>query len=368
MPVQVSTLGYPREGPRRELQMSLARYRTGEASAASVREAAMVLRMLAWFEQKAAGVTHIPSNDFSLIDHVLDTSVMVGAVPGVTEWDDGPVPLEAYVSQGRAQTAPWFGTDHRYVVPSFSRAQRFRPSPAKVITEFLEARSLGLHTRPVVLGPITYLLAGRSRDPLLHPLSLLRGLMPVYVHLLRCLQGAGADWVQIDEPALSTVMDDATGAAFEMAYAALAATVPGVKLILASYFGPLGRNLPLALRLPVAGLHVDLVQAPEELDPVVIRAPEELVLSLGVVDARSRGPCDLGPLLARLERVVERRGTDRLIIAPSCPLFYAPHEPDRRSGPTLVRQKVAELVTLAHALNSGSTGAVLARAQSSASG
>ena len=374
MPVLVSSLGFPRIGPRRELKKALEGYWAGKITQAALLEDAAALRATAWIRQKAAGIDHIPSNDFSLYDHVLDTTAMVGAIPEAYGWQGGEVPLDLYFAMARGETAvgqghgrpvpemaKWFDTNYHYVVPELTKGQSFALSSTKPLDEFLEARSLGVHTRPVLLGPVTYLLLGKRKDPSLEPLSLLRGLLPVYVEMLQRLQKAGADWVQIDEPALVLDLDRKGRAAMEMAYATLAGVVPRLKLMLATYFGTLGDNLDLALKLPVAGLHVDLVRAPEQLDEVLAKAPRRFVLSLGVIDGRNVWRADLPALLDRLEPAVSQRGAENIILAPSCSLLHVPVDlglengldPDVASWLAFAVQKLGELTALGTALNKG---------------
>jgi 5-methyltetrahydropteroyltriglutamate--homocysteine methyltransferase len=386
MSVLVSTLGFPRIGPRRELKQALESYWSGKTTEVALLESAASLRAAHWSRQMAAGVAHIPSNDFSLYDHVLDTSVMVGAVPEIYGWKGGPVPLETYFAMARGsrgtsdesacagnahdhgtpergvpalEMTKWFDTNYHYMVPEFGRGQTFSLGSTKPVDEFIEAKKLGIQTRPVLVGPVTYLLMGKSKDPSVHPLSLLRNLLPVYVEILGRLQDAGAEWVQIDEPALVLDIDDATRAAFEAAYATFAAAVPGLKLMLTTYFGALGDNLKVAARLPVAGLHLDLVRAPEQLAPVLDAAPKDLVLSLGIIDGRNVWRADLEPLLARSEAAIRQRGADRIVLAPSCSLLHVPvdlaqedgMDEDLRTWLAFAVQKVDELAILGRALN-----------------
>jgi 5-methyltetrahydropteroyltriglutamate--homocysteine methyltransferase len=390
MPVNISTLGFPRIGPRRELKKALESYWAGKITGSGLLDDAAGLRAAAWARQKTAGVTHIPSNDFSLYDHVLDTSVMVGAIPEVYGWNGGTVPLDIYFAmargtQGHAGTAEcgnghrhdaadsglpalemtkWFDTNYHYMVPEFAKDQRFSLASTKPLDEFLEAKSLGFHTRPVVLGPVTYLLLGKSKDAQLDTLSLLPGLLAVYVELLQELAAAGADWVQIDEPALALDLDERVRSSFDEAYTTFASAVPGLKLLLTTYFGAIGPNLATAAGLPIAGLHVDLVRAPEQLDGILSAASKDLVLSLGIIDGRNVWRSNLPALLDRIEKVVELRGPDRIILAPSCSLLHVPVDlqqedgldPDVKSWMAFAVQKVEELVTLGRALNEGRNG------------
>ncbi|HTT79771.1 MAG TPA: 5-methyltetrahydropteroyltriglutamate--homocysteine S-methyltransferase [Stellaceae bacterium] len=395
MPIATSTLGFPRIGPRRELKTALERFWRGDSTAQALLDDAAALRAAAWARQHGAGMADIPSNDFSLYDHVLDTSVMVGAVPEVYGWTGGEVSLDTYFAMARGtRSAPdtdasgghgasagglpalemtkWFDTNYHYMVPEFVPVQRFTLASTKPIDQFLEAKSLGYHTRPVLLGPITYLLLGKSRDASLDPLSLLQGLLPVYGEVLRRLSAAGADWVQIDEPALVLDLDDRTRAAFGAAYAMLTRAAPAIRMLLTTYFGELGNNLETALSLPVAGLHVDLVRAPGQLDILLAKAPADLVLSLGVIDGRNVWRSDLAALLDKIEPVVEERGAESLILAPSCSLLHVPVDlsletdldPEIKGWLAFAIQKLYELDVLRRAVDRGRSAVSAALAAS----
>jgi 5-methyltetrahydropteroyltriglutamate--homocysteine methyltransferase len=378
----VAALGTPRIGPRRELKFALESYWAGKSDEAALREAAAALRAANWARQTSLGVTVIPSNDFSLYDQVLDTSVMIGAIPEVYGWTGGEVSLATYFAMARGaqgdghadcghvhhghgapaqEMTKWFDTNYHYMVPEFRKGQTFRLASRKPIEEYEEAKSLGYQTRPVLVGPVTFLKLGKSHDPAFDPLSLLDQLVPVYIEVLRALAERGAEWVQIDEPCLALDLDEAARAALRRTYAAFAGTVPGLKIMLATYFGSLGDNLATALALPVAGMHVDLVRAPEQLDAVLAGARADLVLSLGVIDGRNIWRANLSALLDRLEPVVATRGADRVQVAPSCSLLHVPIdvalEPkiddDLKSWLSFSVQKMGELAALGRALAQG---------------
>ena len=344
MTIQIANLGFPRIGPRRELKFALESFWSGKSVEAELREAASGLRAATWARQKALGVDIIPSNDFSLYDHVLDTTVMVGAIPDLYRALGAPDSLAVYFAMARGtrtdagdegcahdhsggdvpalEMTKWFDTNYHYMVPEVGPDQAFALTGAKALDEFAEAKALGYHTRPVLLGPVTWLLLAKSGEPGFEPLSLLPRLLPVYAELLGRLAEAGADWVQIDEPALVLDLDGEAQAAFRTAYAHLAAAAPGVKLQLTTYFGGLGDNLETALALPVAGLHIDLIRAPEQLEAVLGRARPDLVLSLGVVDGRNVWKADLTRLVEKLQPVSGARPA--LVLAPSCSLLHTP--------------------------------------------
>ena len=372
MSITTSSLGFPRIGPRRELKQALERHWAGEADAQSLLEDAAALRAATWARQHSASIAHIPSNDFSLYDHVLDTSVMVGAIPELYGWTGGPPSLDTYFAMARGtrgrsggdlpalEMTKWFDTNYHYMVPEFRRGQTFTLAAAKPIDEFREAKALGFHTRPVLLGPVSYLLLGKSEDETLDPLSLLPGLLPVYAEVLKRLAAEGADWVQIDEPCLVLDLNDTAREAFRHAHATLAGAAD-VKLLLTTYFGGLDDNLDTALALPVAGLHVDLARAPDQLASLLAKAPDELVLSLGVIDGRNVWRADLTALLDRLDPAVPARGAERIVIGPSCALLHVPIDlaleadldPDLETWLAFAAQKLDEIVILGRALDEG---------------
>jgi 5-methyltetrahydropteroyltriglutamate--homocysteine methyltransferase len=255
----------------------------------------------------------------------------------------------------------WFDTNYHYLVPELRPGQAFALESTKPIDEFLEARAGGVLARPVVLGPLSFLLLAETPAGGRPPLDLLDGLLPVYEVLLDRLAAVGAEWVQLDEPCLALDLPPATLRAYESAYARLARVAPSVRRLLATYFGGLGANLRPALRLPVDALHLDLVRAPEQLDAALATAPETLSLSLGLVDGRNVWRTDLESALAVLERAVGRLGPDRVQVAPSCSLLHCPLDLDLETGldpeirrwTAFARQKLQEISILARALRHG---------------
>jgi 5-methyltetrahydropteroyltriglutamate--homocysteine methyltransferase len=373
--VLATNLGYPRIGPRRELKQALEAHWAGRIGEAELLERAAQRRREAWRLQRDLGIEHVPSNDFSLYDHVLDTIATVGAVPhrfgSLGEAGD----LRTYFAMARGlprgdgaepdvpplEMTKWFDTNYHYLVPELEPGLRFRLAWSKPLDELLEARALGIRTRPVLLGPLTFLLIGKAKTAGLDRLRLLPGLLDVYEDLLRRLHAGGADWVQIDEPALALDLDSDVRSAFGRAYARLARAAPELRILLATYFGTLGENLEAALELPVAALHLDLVRAPEQLEAALDGAPAGLALSLGLVDGRNVWRTDLSRALALAERAAERLSPDRLLVGPSCSLLHVPQdlnlEPDLdselRSWLAFARQKLSEVALLARGVNEG---------------
>src|SRR5437016_3795426 len=353
MPI-AHTLGFPHLGAARELKRATEGYWGGKVSLPDLLKNAAELRARHWRLQQDAGIDLIPSNDFSYYDRVLDTCTLVGAVPRRYGWAGGPVDIDTYFamargvqSGGRDVTAmemtKWFDTNYHYLVPEFDRGQAFRLASTKPVDEFQEAKALGFHTKPVLIGPVTFLLLGKTRAAAFDRLELLDALLPVYGEVLARLAAAGATWVQLDEPSIA--LDRA----------------PQLKLLVATYFAGLEDSLATARELPVAGLHVDVVRAPRQLDPLLKAWPKGRVLSLGVVDGRNVWRADLAAALGLLERARERIGADELWVAPSCSLLHVPVDLDleRRLDPDLkgwlafAKQKLAEVATLTRAVRDG---------------
>ena len=376
----------PRIGPRRDLKFALESFWSGASDEKALIEAGAGLRAANWARQKKLGVSVIPSNDFSFYDQVLDTSVMVGAIPEIYRWNGGPVPLATYFAMARGaqgetheascghahhghdadhgvpaqEMTKWFDTNYHYMVPELVRDQRFTLASRKPIEEYEEAKALGYQTRPVLIGPVTFLKLAKSKDAGFNPLSLLDRLLPVYIDVLRELAYRGAEWVQIDEPCLVLDLDIVGQQALHCAYTEIANAAPQLKIMLATYFGGLGGNRDTALALPVAGLHLDLVRAPEQIDGLA-DFPEDRVLSLGIIDGRNIWRADVSRILASLEPAIAKRGKDRVQIAPSCSLLHVPIDlaletgldSEIKSWLAFSVQKLEELTTLGTALAGG---------------
>src|SRR2546426_317183 len=252
--VQATNLGYPRIGKSRELKKALEQFWSGNLSETDLLEQAASLRKQHWLLQQRLGLQHIPSNDFSLYDQVLDTIALVGAVPDRYNWGGDRVDLRVYFEMARGtehdqiqagaipamEMTKWFDTNYHYIVPEFSQQQAFCLASTKPLDEFVEARELGIHTRPVLLGPISFLLLGKTHQQDVQPLAHLDRLLPVYEEILEALAGAGADWIQMDEPCLMLDLDVDVQTVFQKTYARLCAVSSSLRLLLATYFGDLG--------------------------------------------------------------------------------------------------------------------------------
>jgi 5-methyltetrahydropteroyltriglutamate--homocysteine methyltransferase len=364
--VIAANLGFPRIGAQRELKKAVEAYWKGQMSAMELEQVAADLRREHWTLQHRAGIKHIPSNDFSYYDQVLDTIAFTGAVPERYQFNGLAVDLDTYFAMARGvqrdgldvpamEMTKWFDTNYHYLVPEFHAGQQFALKTLKAVNHFLEAKAQGLQTRPVILGPVSFLLLGKMKEGQGSSLDLLPALLPVYVDLLQRLAEAGADWVQMDEPCLVLDLSAEAKQALVEAYRVLGDVSPKLHLMLATYFGALEDNLDTALQLNVGGLHIDLVRAPEQLDTILAKWQGKRALSLGVVDGRNIWRNNLSQSLKMVEKAVQKVGTEWVHVSPSCSLQHVPVDLDNetaldaelKSWLCFAKQKLAEVAIIA---------------------
>ena len=365
-------LGFPRIGAQRELKRAVEAYWSGAKTAADLEETGRELRAAHWQRQAASGLQWVPVGDFAWYDHILEWTTLLGAVPARFGQPEGqPVSLDTLFRMGRGRApsgtptaacemTKWFDTNYHYIVPELVPGQTFRIAREYLFEQVQEAQALGHQVKPVIPGPLTWLwqgkgdaYAGGASDAA--KLQLLDTLLPVYAEVLARLARLGVEWVQIDEPILVLDLPQAWRDAFRTAYARLA-DAP-VKLLVATYFGGLNDNLATALALPVAGLHVDLIRAPGQLQDVAAGLRPGQVLSAGIIDGRNIWRTDLDAALAALAPARQLLG-ERLWLAPSCSLLHVPvdlaNETDLdaelRSWLSFAAQKLDELGLLGRAL------------------
>ncbi|MEN6558143.1 MAG: hypothetical protein ABFC54_08185 [Thermoguttaceae bacterium] len=362
-----ANLGFPRIGARRNLKWAVEGYWKGAVDPEELQATAADLRRRHWLLQKSLGIEHIPSNDFSLYDHVLDAATLIGAVPKRFGWASETVGRAVYfaMARGAGDIAPldmtkWFDTNYHCLTPEFEPGMKYRLASTKPIDQFREAASLGIHTRPVLLGPLSLARLGRCKAKL-KPWTLIERWLPIYEEVLWRLAHAGADWVQIDEPALALDLPPEALSVLESACARLSAASDRIRVCLTTYFGGLAENLPAVLKMPVAAVHLDVVRAPEQLDVALNALPQGTMLSLGVVDGRNVWRTDLDGALTLLERAAARFGSDRLLIAPSCSLLHCPMDLDDepsldaelKGWMAFANQKLKEVAILVRGINEG---------------
>ncbi|MEQ9724235.1 5-methyltetrahydropteroyltriglutamate--homocysteine S-methyltransferase [Pseudomonas sp. WHRI 8822A] len=365
------SLGFPRIGRDRELKKAQEAFWKGELDEAGLRAVGRELRARHWQVQKDAGLDLLPVGDFAWYDGVLAHSLTFGVIPERFRPASGKPTLETLFAMARGvsgdaccggahaqEMTKWFDTNYHYLVPEFSADQQFALSWEQLFEEVAEAQALGHNVKPVVIGPLTYLWLGKLKGDGqgFDKLELLERLLPLYGQIFRRLAEQGVEWVQIDEPILVLDLPQAWKNAFERAYNSLQREP--LKKLVATYFGGLEENLGLAANLPVDGLHIDLVRAPQQYPTILDRLPAYKVLSLGMVNGRNVWRCDLEKALAVIGHAHSRLG-ERLWVAPSCSLLHSPVDLAREEGLdaelkgwlAFATQKCAEVALLARAVN-----------------
>jgi 5-methyltetrahydropteroyltriglutamate--homocysteine methyltransferase len=360
-------LGYPRIGSQRQLKKACEQYWAGKISSADLFSVARDIRIANWKTQQNAGIDLIPCNDFSFYDHVLDASLMLGVIPkrysAVLSQNKANSEIDLYFAMARGyqkdglditamEMTKWFDTNYHYIVPEFTADQQFTVFSEKVFEEFnLAKQTLGITPKPVLIGPVSYLLLGKEKEAGFDKISLIKKLVPVYVDVLKRLKRQGAEWVQLDEPFLALDLSEKEKEAYVYAYAEIRKQCPQLKILLTTYFESLHQNTALAVDLPVNALHIDLVRAPKQLDEILKLIPSTLSLSLGVVDGRNIWKNDYIRSTAQIKKALAVIGKDRVIIAPSCSLLHTPCDldleteinPEIKNWMAFARQKLNEV-------------------------
>ena len=360
-------LGYPRVGAKRELKFALESFWRRETSTEDLQKVAESLRANHWQKQQDAGLAFITSNDFSLYDHVLDHTVLFGAEPkrfAKLPFGEKTIsPENAYFALARGnleqpamEMTKWLDTNYHYIVPELNADTAFSINAHDFLNQVDEAQKVSKQVKPVLLGPVSFLYLSKARG--INKLDLLDNLAQQYAHLLQELHAKKVDWLQIDEPIFALDLDDAWLKAFERAYAYFRISRP--KLLLTTYFANVSRYQVAITNLPVDGIHIDCVRAPEQLGPWVNAIPSYWVLSCGVIDGRNIWRTDLDKALTMLTPWVQRLG-ERLWVAPSCSLLHTPvtlaHEvkldAEIKSWLAFADEKLTELSIITKALNAG---------------
>jgi 5-methyltetrahydropteroyltriglutamate--homocysteine methyltransferase len=378
----IHNLGFPRIGAQRELKRALEAYWAGRQNAEALLATGRELRARHWRQQADAGLACVSVGDFAWYDQILEWTTLLGAVPArFGQSQDEPVNLDTLfrMARGRApsgtpaaacEMTKWFDTNYHYIVPELVPGQTYRIAREDLFDQVKEAQALGLEAKPVIPGPLTWLWLGKgdafsagAGDA--RKLALLENLLPVYVQVLRRFKALGVRWVQVDEPILALDLPDDWKQAFARVYRELAGVGPAV--LLATYFGALGDNLPVLENLPVQGVHVDLVRAPGQLDDVLAVLRPDQVLSAGIISGRNVWRTDLDRARELLAPVRAGLG-DRLWLAPSCSLLHVPVtldgesdlDSELRSWLSFAVQKLDELAWLGAALDGAKDGSVKA--------
>ena len=362
-------LGFPRIGANRELKKACEAYWKGKISLPELEQAGKTERQKNWKFQHESGLDFIPSNDFSFYDQVADMAFMLNAIPNrFNPLKEKLAPMDFYFSMCRGyqkdgldvtplEMTKWFDTNYHYLVPEFEKEQTFSLTGTKAIDEFNEALQEGIKTKPVLLGPISFLKLGKEKRENFNRLELVHSLLPVYIELIGKLENAGADCIQIDEPCLVTDLNDYERNLYRTSLTELFGSFPGIRFVLATYFESIERDVNWISRLPLEVLHLDLVRGEKQLDTFLKKIPSTMSLSLGIVNGRNIWKNDLGKSLGLIEKVKSAIGSERIILAPSCSLLHVPYdldnEHDEKGLPSAVKgrmafakQKIDEIITL----------------------
>ena len=359
--------GYPRVGAKRELKFAVEAYWKGVKSEAELQETAAEIRRLNWATQKAAGADLVPVGDFSFYDHVLDLLCTLGGIPSRFGFDAANLTLEQYfqLARGNAtqmamEMTKWFDTNYHFIVPEWSADTEFKVNAKNLIAQIKEAKAQGHDIKPTLVGPITLTYLGKKKEEFGCRIEkiLLPKLLPAYAQLLRELAAEGVDWIQIDEPILATDVAQVWLDAFAPVYKELANT--GVRIILGTYFAGVAEHVKLLGSLPVHGVHIDCVRAPEQLAVFAEQFPTNKVLSVGLIDGRNVWKANLTQVIDTLEPV-KAKFQNNLWIAPSCSLLHSPQDlaveeklnGEIKSWMAFAAQKLVELGVVKRALEHG---------------
>ena len=383
--VQSAVLGFPRIGPNRELKTATEAYWNGKTSVEDLLKVGKDIREQNWKLQKEAGVDIIASNDFSFYDQVLDLSVLFNVIPD--RYTKYQLPqLDVLFAMGRGlqrkatdsepavdvtalEMVKWFDSNYHYVRPTFGKNLSFKLNGQKPVDEFLEAKALGIQTRPVLVGPVSYLYLGKAdKDNLeLDPISLLDQLLPLYTEILTKLAAAGATEVQLDEPTLVLDLPANVQAAIKKAYTYFGQQANLPKITLASYFGTVVPNLDALKGLPVSGFHFDFVRAPEQFNDVIAAIGPNQTLSVGIVDGRNIWKNNFAKSSDFVQQAIAKLGAERVIVATSSSLLHTPVDlaneskldAELKNYFSFATQKLGEVVTIAKNVSGQDVSAAL---------
>ena len=370
--LKTATLGFPRIGANRELKKAVESYWKAAISIEELRKVASEIKAKNWQTQKDAGIAFIPSNDFSFYDHILGAISMFGAVPArfATSFNfniGSAVDLDLYFAMARGaqlggvdvtamEMTKFFDTNYHYIVAEFTKDQKFKLSCQKIFDDYLEAKKIGIETRPNIIGPVSFLLLGKTIDGS-NKLDLLNNLLPAYKEVFAKLQEIGVKDVQIEEPHLITDLSIDEKAAYSAAYKQIREFAGSIKLHLVTYFDTLGDNAELAFSLNTDSVHVDLVRAPDQFEQALNLVKPNQSLSIGVVDGRNIWINNFENSIALAKKAIAKLGKERVILASSCLLIHVPVDLDSenkldgelKSWLVFAKQKLTEIAVIARA-------------------
>ncbi|MAU83630.1 MAG: 5-methyltetrahydropteroyltriglutamate--homocysteine S-methyltransferase [Gordonia sp.] len=361
-----TTLGTARIGPNRELKRAIEGYWAGRVSAADLEVTAADLRRRSWEELGTIGLDSVPVNTFSYYDQMLDTAVLLDALPPRVSAIEDPLDRYFAAARGTSDIVPlemtkWFDTNYHYLVPEIAADTTFSLRPDRVLAEIAQAHAAGVNARPVIIGPITFLALAKAVDGAAAPLSRIDDLVPLYIELLDHLADAGVEWVQFDEPALVADLADGLAEMAGSVYSRLSGVSRRPAMLVATYFGDAGDAVGTLARTGVEGLAIDLVEGNVDTVAAVPGLADKLVVA-GVVDGRNIWRTDLNNALATLGTLLGSVG--HLAVSTSCSTLHVPYslfpesslDDNLRGWLAFASEKFTEVATLARALRHGRDG------------
>lgn len=368
--VLTSNLGYPRIGIKRELKFALEAYWNKKSDLGHLLKTSDDIQLSNWQLQKNLGIDLIPSNDFSLYDHVLDTAVMVNAIPSRFLHKEITDEYMRYFAMARGfqkkdlsipamEMTKWFNTNYHYIVPEISRNTTFNLNSQKIWGAYNLAKSAGIFTRPVILGPVAFLLLSKTDDVDFSPIEKLSELLPVYGQLFSELHEAGIQWIQLDEPFLVSDLNQEKKKAYQQMFFELSKTINKPKVLLTAYFDDISLNKELLSESPFEGLHIDLINSIDA-QALICHLPKFQILSLGIIDGRNIWKTDFIHQAELIREIQKNQNSQEILISPSCSLMHIPQDlelepgmnPEIKSRLSFAKQKLQELVLLKKAVNS----------------
>ena len=367
--VASANLGFPRIGTNRELKRALESYWAGKIELRELQQVAKEIRTTNWQLQIDAGIDYIPSNDFSMYDQVLDTAIMLNVIPDRFLDKQFDTTEELYFAMARGLQAgkidvtplemtKWFDTNYHYLVPELSEKDSYSLNPDKVLNEFNEAKQMGINSRPVIIGPMTFIKLSKFDESISSRKDYLDKLVPLYAELLDLLKKEGCEWVQIDEPILVTDLSEEEKNNFQDAYRSMT-NQANMKIMLTTYFGSIVHNIDLITSMNIDGLHLDCVYGSENIEIDLSKFDKPLLLSLGIVNGRNIWINDLQRSIKLLQSFVEQPNVKTVVVAPSCSLLHSPIDlslenkidDEIKSWMSFATNKIDEVAVIKNVLN-----------------
>ena len=358
--MKTTILGYPRIGNQRQLKKACEDYWSGKINQDELRIIGKTIRKENWVLQKNSGIDLIPSNDFSFYDQMLDACLTFGCIPKRYETMDKNNYLDLSFAMARGiqqdgydatamEMTKWFDTNYHYIVPEFEEDQSFEFFSTKIIEEYKEALDLGIQTKPILIGPVTFLLLGKEKENSFDKLSLLEKLLPVYIEIISKLIKLGVEYIQFDEPCLALNLSEKEKKAIQYTYKKINDNFPSLKIFLANYFDCYGKNLKTALELPIHTLHLDLVRSPDELDKILDSSSlsPDIKLSLGLVDGRNIWKNNFETSLILINKVLKKLPPKNVFIASSCSLLHSPCDLDLETNEKNLPKEIKQWLAFA---------------------